>query len=119
MNEKHLLEWISQSDTHYHPNAYFFVLEALRYTQCYFKKPRHISGHELLIGIARFGKKRYDNMAYMVFKEWGVESSRDFGNIVFNLVEMGEVKKTDEDSIDDFDVGFDLKSELSRMETIS
>ena len=55
----------------------------------------------------------------MVFQEWGIESSRDFGNIVFNLVELGEVKKTEEDRIEDFDTDFDLETELSRIEVIS
>lgn len=113
MNEHRMLKWVSQTDHRYHPNAYQFVLEALRFTQCHFKKPRHVTGRELLIGIANLARKRFGDMAIMVFKEWGVQSSRDFGHIVFNLVEIGEIKKTAEDRIEDFDNGFDLEAELS------
>ncbi len=119
MNERRLLKWVTEFDHRYHPNAYHFVLEALRFTQCHFKKPRHITGRELLAGLARLARQRYGEMALMVFQEWGIESSRDFGNIVFNLVELGEVKKTEEDRIEDFDTDFDLETELSRIEVIS
>ncbi len=116
MNEERLLRWISEKDPRYHLYAYRFVLEALRYTQFVFKKPRHITGQELLTGIARLGRERFGGMALTVFQEWGILTSRDFGNIVFNLVELGEVKKTAEDRIEDFDAGFDLQAELSRAE---
>jgi uncharacterized repeat protein (TIGR04138 family) len=118
MNERRLLTWVTETDNRYHPNAYHFVLEALRFTQCHFKKPRHITGRELLAGIARFAKQRFGEMAILVFNEWGIQASRDFGNIVFNLVELGEVKKTAEDRIEDFDDGFDLETELSRAEML-
>ncbi len=118
MNERRLLNWVTDSDHRYHPIAYHFVLEALRYTQCHFKKPRHVTGRELLVGIARLAKQRFGEMAILVFEEWGIHSSRDFGNIVFNLVELGEIKKTAEDRIEDFDNGFDLEAELSRAEAI-
>jgi len=113
MNEERFLNWLSTCEKPYHPNAYKFVLEALRYTQCHFKKPRHISGHELLSGIARMAREKYGDMAYMVLEEWGIKTGRDFGVIVFQLVEYGEIKKTEEDSIEDFEVNFDLKKELS------
>lgn len=117
MNEERLLNWIHQNDRHYHPNAYQFVLEALRYTQCHFKKPRHVTGQELLMGIARFAREKYGTLAYLVFEEWGVRTGKDFGRIVFNLIEMGEVKKTEKDCLEDFDTDFDLKKELEEIET--
>lgn len=116
MNESQLLTWITENDARYHPLAYRFVLEALHYTQCYYQKPRHVSGKELLIGVARLAKERFGDMALLVFQEWGIMTARDFGNIVFNLVEVGEVKKTEDDCIEDFDDSFDLETELSRIE---
>jgi len=77
MNEDRLLQWIAEHDSRYHLYAYRFVLEALRYTQFFFKKPRHITGQELLAGIARLARERFGGMAYTVFQEWGIHSSRD------------------------------------------
>ncbi|MBI1386888.1 MAG: hypothetical protein GC154_00380 [bacterium] len=116
MNDERVFQWLADHDRRYHLNAYLFVLEALRYTQALYKKTRHVSGRQLLVGIAKFAKNRYGEMAYLVFENWGVQTPRDFGNIVFNLVEMGEVKKTADDRIEDFDVDFDLKSQLEKVE---
>lgn len=101
----------------YHPNAYNFVLNALRYTQCHYNKPRHVTGQELLVGVARMAKDQYGDLACTVLEEWGITSARDFGNIVFHLVELGEIKKTDEDRIEDFDIDFDLHKEITQIES--
>jgi uncharacterized repeat protein (TIGR04138 family) len=45
-----------------------------------------------------------------VFKDWNVKRCRDFGDIVFNLVEFGVLGKTDTDRREDFDGGYDFKS---------
>ncbi len=119
MNEERLLRWVSNNDTRYHPNAYYFVLEALRYTQQRFKKPRHVSGQELLVGLTCLARERYSDLALMVFEEWGTTTGRDFGNIVFNLVELGEIKKTDDDCIEDFDSGYDFHTEFGQANVAS
>ncbi|MBZ0255890.1 hypothetical protein K8I31_07490 [bacterium] len=118
MNDERVFTWLADHDRRYHVNAYIFVLESLRYTQNLYKKTRHVSGKQLLVGIAKMAKERYGIMAYLVFDEWGVSTPRDFGNIVFNLVEMGEVKKTADDSIEDFDIAFDLKHELEHADQL-
>jgi len=114
-SEELFLRWVSNSDSRFHPNAYAFTVEALHYTQKRFKKPKHIKGQELLTGISRLARKKFGPMAWTVFQEWGIRYAKDFGDIVFNLVEIGEIKKTDEDTIDDFDTGFDLQKELEKV----
>lgn len=115
MNEEKVLRWIGTNDKRYNHQAYLFVLESLRYTQCLLKKRQHVSGQELLIGITRLAKEKYGSFALYVLTEWGILESKDFGNVVFNLVKMGEIKKTEEDSIEDFDMNFDLKKELEDL----
>ena len=48
---------------------------------------RHVSGQELLDGIRRFALNQFGPMVVTVFEEWGVHNCRDFGEIVFNMVE--------------------------------
>jgi len=43
-----------------------------------------------------------------VFEEWGVKNCRDFGDIVFNMVEIGLLAKTENDTRDDFQNGYDF-----------
>jgi uncharacterized repeat protein (TIGR04138 family) len=81
-------------DPRYHRDAYVFVREALDHTQKTLSKLnkgdlRHVSGQELLAGIRDFALNELGPMAQMVFAEWGVRNCRDFGEIVFNMVETG------------------------------
>lgn len=41
-------------------------------------------------------------MAPAVFQFWGMSSTGDVGRIVFELIELGEMKKTDNDQFGDF-----------------
>jgi uncharacterized repeat protein (TIGR04138 family) len=43
-----------------------------------------------------------------VLEEWGVHNSRDFGEIVFNMVEIELLAKTENDNRDDFNHGYDF-----------
>jgi uncharacterized repeat protein (TIGR04138 family) len=69
---------------------------------------RHITGQELLDGIRQFALQQFGPMAVTVFEEWGVKNCRDFGDIVFNMVEISLLAKTDKDSRDDFQNGYDF-----------
>ncbi len=117
MNEEEFLRWLATQKTRYHPNAYRFVLTALRHTQRGLDQPRHVTGRELLEGISDLAKKEFGPFALTVFHEWGIRTTRDFGNIVFQLVEIGEIKKTDQDSLEDFDNVYDFAEEFGDGKT--
>lgn len=100
---------IVENDPRYDAAAYRFVLEALTYTQQSSPEgQRHVSGEELLNGIKELGLQTFGPLAGMVFSTWGIKETRDFGHIVFNLVEEGYMGDQEEDSIEDFEDGFDL-----------
>ena len=94
----------------FHPDAYRFVFEALQYSQEQLKKAArdpeddsaHISGPELLEGVRGLGLQKFGMLAKTVFVHWGVKSTDDFGRIVFELIECGEMRKTDRDKLTDF-----------------
>lgn len=62
----------------------------------------HISGQELLDGVRVLGLKRYGMMAPSVFKSWGILATEDVGHIVFEMIDRGELRKTDRDQLSDF-----------------
>jgi uncharacterized repeat protein (TIGR04138 family) len=104
---------IRVKDPRYHRDAYLFVREALDYTQKTVGKDprgriRHITGQELLGGIREFALQQFGPMAKTVLEEWGVRCSQDFGEIVFNMVEVEWLAKTDKDSRADFADGYDF-----------
>lgn len=51
-------------------------------------------------------------MTRTVFELWGITNSRDFGEIVFNLVDSGLMGKTESDSLDDFKDLYDFQTEF-------
>jgi uncharacterized repeat protein (TIGR04138 family) len=87
----------------YHDTAYVFVLAGLQYTISRMTEQRHITGRELAEGCRDLALDRYGLMARHVLDFWGIRSTRDFGEIVFALVECGVLVKQDDDSIADFD----------------
>jgi uncharacterized repeat protein (TIGR04138 family) len=100
---------IVMSDRRYAFDAYQFVLEALDYTYRMVKKRRHVTGQELLEGARRHALERYGPMARTVLNHWGLRRCEDIGEVVFNLVENGLLRKTDKDSREDFKQGYDFK----------
>jgi uncharacterized repeat protein (TIGR04138 family) len=113
INFDEAVEQILIKDLRYHRDAYTFVREALDYTQKLIGKEtrgqiRHVSGQKLLDGIRQFALQQFGPMTMTVFEEWGVRNCRDFGEIVFNMVEIGLLAKTDKDSRDDFQNGYDF-----------
>lgn len=104
---------IRKEDPRFAVKAYFFLRHALTATlkmQAEEKgqAPSHIRGQQLLEGIRLFALEQYGPLAKAVFNEWGIHASSDFGHIVFNLVEFGLLGKTQEDSQEDFNEGFDF-----------
>jgi uncharacterized repeat protein (TIGR04138 family) len=103
------IEDIVRRDKRYKVDSYNFILEALNYTVGKLKKARHVTGKELLEGIRQYAREQFGPMALTVFEHWGVNSTQDFGNIVFNLVNAKILSKTEQDSIIDFKHGYDFK----------
>jgi len=100
---------IIRRDPRYAYEAYAFMFAALEYTQRMVLRTRkpeadvfHVTGRELLEGIRRFAIKQFGLMARTLFETWGVRQTEDFGEIVFNLIEAGLMKKTDTDTREDF-----------------
>ena len=113
------LERILKTESRYHKDAYSFVLDALNFTSKALGREskshrtndeqRHVTPEELLNGARDFALLTYGPMAIMLFEEWGIRSCRDFGEIVFILVENGVFRKTEQDSREAFENGYDFE----------
>lgn len=113
VNFDEVLEKILAKDPRFHRDAYHFLREALDHTQKQIGKAnsgqvRHVTPQELLDGIRQFGIQQFGPMAVTVFEEWGIHNCRDFGEIVFNMVESGLLAKTETDTRDGFQNGYDF-----------
>ena len=94
----------------FHPHAYVFVSEALKTAQELVTRQvvdrldetHHITGPELLEGVRILGLRLYGLMAPVVFRHWGLSSTDDFGRIVFEMIDRGDMRKSDSDQLSDF-----------------
>lgn len=99
---------VRRRDPRYAAEAYIFCFQALDHTLKTLgieseEKRRHVTGPELLEGVRDLALRSFGALARVVFESWGLRETRDFGNIVFNLVDSGLMGKTEQDRIDDFD----------------
>ena len=107
-NFSEIIDAIHENDPRYKTAAYEFLMDALNFTQKKFKRSRHVNGEELLEGIKDLLMVRFGPMALTVLHHWGIKTTEDFGNVVFNLVNNRILSKTEEDSIETFRKGFDF-----------
>lgn len=107
----------------YHRNAYLFVFSALQFTQerlnrtaadVLREEEAHINGRELCEGFRDLALQKFGMLTTTVLNRWGVHSTEDIGRIVFELIERGEMRKTENDSLDDFDDVYDFDEAFHR-----
>lgn len=106
---------IREADGRYAREAYGFVVGALGITVEALPAERrrdplrrHLSGQELLDGVIALARSEFGHLAPAVFREWGIGSGADVGNIVFQLVECGQLSARPDDRMEDFLGGRDL-----------
>src|SRR4051812_4519406 len=129
MSLRRELAGVLARDPRYSIHAYAFVLEALEHTKTLKKRARvrtrgrrpkagdlsqHVSGRELCEGARDLALRHYGLMALAVLAQWGIRSTADLGEIVYNLIASGDLEKTPADSRSDFDGVFDFETALRR-----
>jgi uncharacterized repeat protein (TIGR04138 family) len=101
---------ICKEDRRFDRRAYDFVRLGLDQTVKDLRKKdavrsdrsRHVSGSELLEGLRVYALEQFGPLTKTVLNAWGVRRCRDFGDIVFNLIEYNVFSKTDNDRREDF-----------------
>ena len=102
------IEEILARESSYKFEAYSFVMAGLHYTVSKLSRPRHVTGQELCEGLRDYALEQFGPMARTVLEYWGIRSTVDFGKIVFLLIEAELLKKTEEDSLHDFENVYDF-----------
>ncbi len=124
LDPNHPIAELLRRDKRYHFNAYVFVFEALRHAQESLgmgtdysveskleskeEPERHVTGQELCEAMRVFAHEEYGYLAKCVLNEWGIQSTGDFGEIVFNLIEIEQMRKTPHDRREDFEDVYDF-----------
>ena len=125
LDPSHPITELLKEDSRFAFDAYVFVFESLNYAQnalgmgeeAVSEPPeaaegetpqRHVTGQQLCEAIRQFALEQYGYMAKDVLASWGVHNTGDFGEIVFNLIRIGQMRKTPQDNREDFDDVYDF-----------
>ena len=121
---------LAKKDGRYKMEAYVFIQQALAYAQFelgmgrprpYGREPdsagqaeepseeAHLTGQELCEAIRLYASDLFGLMAKVVLNSWGIYATRDFGEIVYNLIEIGEMTKSETDRLEDFSDVYDFE----------
>jgi uncharacterized repeat protein (TIGR04138 family) len=116
-----------KEDTRYKLDAYHFVREALTFAQeelgmgapSDFDSEQgvyepHLTGQQLCEAIRIYALEQFGYMAKVVLNSWGLRSTSDFGEIVYNLIRIGQMKKSKRDRREDFDDVYDFNEALQQ-----
>ena len=121
-----------ERDQRYKVDAYILVQNALAFAQSQLKReetstkekssrphgPRgeaHLTGQELCESIRAYAIEQFGFMAKVVLNSWGLHCTGDFGEIVYNMIEIELLKKSDRDRREDFDDVFDFDEAFQRQ----
>ncbi len=117
-----------KQDPRYPIEAYVFVREALSFAAdsmelgcepCDSKtdaspvnnrtrRERHLTGQQLCEAIRQFANNQFGYMAKVVLNSWNVNSTSCFGDIVYNMIRAGIMKKSSQDRRSHFDGVYDF-----------
>jgi uncharacterized repeat protein (TIGR04138 family) len=114
---------VVKGDPRYAYEAYDFIFHAIQHTQRVMgrempregeevQKRHHVSGPELLEGVRQLALLEFGGLAKTVFHSWGLRTTDDWGNIVFNLIDAGLMSKTTDDTRKDFHAVYDFDQAL-------
>jgi uncharacterized repeat protein (TIGR04138 family) len=119
---KKSLEEIAGGDGRYNVKALKFVFDGLGRTIQEIREseedellPRHITGAELAEGLANLAKERWGRLARMVLNQWHVKTSRDFGEIVYLMIENDWMTSQETDRIEDFNNVYDFENVFEKQ----
>ena len=114
INKVFALLKVLNRDKRYNPESYSFVMAALDYTAKKLKRKGHLTGHELLDGIREYTLEQFGPLSRTVLEHWGIRATNDFGEIVFNMIDVGILGKSEKDSKEDFNNRYDFKTSFDK-----
>ena len=108
---KKKLEEIARDDGRFAPQALRFVYEGLGYTTRESSTdPNHVSGQILCRGLAKLALEKWGRLAMLVLNSWNLKTTRDFGEIVYLMINHKWMSSQASDRIEDFDDIYDFKT---------
>lgn len=74
----------------------------------------HLTGRQLCEAARVYAMRQYGYLARTVLGSWGITRTDDIGEIVYNMIAIGQMSKTETDQREDFNGVYDFDHALSR-----
>ena len=100
-------EDVVAKDSRYNARAYALLADVVHYLSG--EDGRHCSGEDILDEFKERALDQYGPLTYTVLTEWGLQSTEDIGEMMFNLTESGRIQKDENDTPESFANGYDFK----------
>lgn len=109
-----------RDDKRFKIEAYQFIRESLQYAHEHLEEiggadasseagvSRHLTGQQLCEACRLYATEQYGYLAKVVLESWGLRSTSDFGELVYNLIRIEQMRKSDTDRREDFDDVYDF-----------
>jgi uncharacterized repeat protein (TIGR04138 family) len=107
-------------DGRYAPEAFEFlhrgleVATRIKYGDAPPDEPRHVSGQELCHALRVFAMQRWGPLALEVLRRWNIKQTRDFGEMVYLMIDLGLMGRQESDRITDFDDVYEFEQAFAR-----
>lgn len=129
MSEPMPIDWKQmqeRSGGKFPPEAFQFVRDGLTHTvsmihgqqaQHSAEDTHHVNGGQLCMGLRDYAVDRYGRLAKTVLRRWGIRGTADFGRIVFAMIDVGLMRKNEDDRFEDFVDVFDFDEAFETVQT--
>lgn len=107
-----VLARLRRREKRYHERGFLFVLAAIEFLQEKLPQRRHVSGSELAWACRDLALQQYGLTAKSVLQHWGITATRDLGEIVFALVDVGLLSTQPGDRVEDFEKVYEFTDAL-------
>ncbi|WP_168564880.1 Minf_1886 family protein [Crateriforma spongiae] len=109
-----------KDDPRFKLEAYQFIRESLQYAHEHADQirigdmptdaddVRHLTGQQLCEACRLYSLEQYGYLAKIVLNSWGVHTTSDLGEVVYNLIRIEQMRKSDTDRREDFDDVYDF-----------
>lgn len=98
-----------------------FPIEAYEFIRDVFSHAgadQELTARQLLEAISELARQEFGHLAATVFRQWGVRSAREVGEIVADLMQVGLIEAGAGDAPHDFHDAFDLETALAASQVI-
>ena len=108
------IDWTADSfadivakDKRYDARAYALLMDVVNYLSG--EEGKHVPGEDVIDEFRDRALDQFGPLTYTVLTEWGLSSTEDIGEMMFNLVESKRIGRDENDSADAFASGYDFK----------